>query len=52
MEYEKFTPEDFMEEVIMKEKSDAYDKIWDLFTDGEPTLKKVETIVKLTNDTV
>lgn len=52
MEYEKFTPEDFMEEVILKEKSEAYDKIWDLFTDGEASLEKIEQIVKLANDTV
>jgi hypothetical protein len=52
MEYEKFTPEDFMEEVILKEKSEAYDMIWDLFADGNANLDKIEQIVKRANDTV
>lgn len=52
MTYKDNTPEEFMEEVILKEKSEAYDKIWDLFTDGEATLEKIEEIVKLANDTV
>lgn len=52
MEYEKYTPEEFMEEVILKEKSEAYDKIWDLFADGEETLEKIREIVNLANDTV
>jgi len=52
MSYQDNTPEEFMEEVILKEKSEAYDKIWDLFTDGEATLDKIEQIVKLANDTV
>lgn len=52
MTYMKYTPEQFMEEVILKEKSEAYDKIWDLFADGNATLEKIEEIVKLANDTV
>ena len=52
MVYQDYSPEAFMEETILKEKSEAYDKIWDLFTDGEATLEKIEKIVKLANDTV
>lgn len=50
--YAKYTPEEFMEELILREKSEAYDKIWDLFSSGNEDLEEIRKIVNLANDTV
>ena len=52
MTYKKYTPEEFLDEVILKEKAEAFDKIWDLFSAGEVNLDDIEKIVNRTNDTV
>lgn len=52
MTYHKWLPEEFLEEVILKEKAEAFDKIWDLFVDGNPGIEEVKAIVDMTNGTV
>lgn len=52
IEYQKWTPEEFLEETILRDKAAAYDKIWDLLSEGNATIEQIREIVILANDTV
>lgn len=50
MTYSANTPEEFLEEIILKEKAEAFDEIWDMFNEGTADLQQIEYVVLRVND--
>jgi hypothetical protein len=43
--YADLSPSAFMEEAILNEKADIYNKLYDMFIDGDPDIEEVKAVI-------